>query len=150
MRKTLVASVALVIAAVSAAAYAQGGHHHHMRPYTAELWQLGLTPTEVSQIQQIYQSNRGVLKPQFTALHQARMAYVTAVPGTPAFQSAQAALAQAASNAATAAVNQDANLRAQIFGVLSVPQQTELETLISQHAANHHMHAAGESSWSGG
>lgn len=152
MRKTLVVAVTLIIAAVSAAAYAQGGHHHHMHPYAGELWQLGLTPQQVSEVQQIYQSNRGTLKSQFGALRQARMAYATATPGTAAFQSAQQALAQAAAGAATAAVNQDANLRTQIFGVLTQPQQTQLESLVAQHVSHmqSHMHAEGESSWSGG
>ncbi|MBD8871861.1 Spy/CpxP family protein refolding chaperone [Rhodanobacter sp. DHB23] len=137
MRKNLILGLALssALAIGSFAVAAQGapgpggpggwGHHggHHGM---MALHGLNLTDAQKASIKQIMKSSFAQNKGQFQALRQQKQAFEAMTPTDPGYQSAAAALAQAEGAATTARVQQMANVRAQIYNVLTPAQQSQL------------------------
>jgi periplasmic protein CpxP/Spy len=147
MRKLIfLPAVVLAAAMLSTAVSAQdqaagpGGHHgwhHHHRggAMMHELKELNLSDAQKASVKALFKTSHQQLKPQFQALMTQRQALNAATPGSPAFQTAAASLAQAASSAASARVQEEATLRTQIYGLLTDAQKSQLATLQAQHQA---------------
>jgi Spy/CpxP family protein refolding chaperone len=143
MRKLMLVPAAILAAGMlSTAVHAQGGdeqpgwHHHHRGGVLIhDLKALDLSDAQKASVKTLLQNARQQLKPQFEALRAQRQAFNAAVPGSPEFYNAGAALAQAASAAAGARVQQEAELRAQIYALLTDAQKQQLAALQAQHQA---------------
>ncbi len=146
MRKLLLVPAAILAAGMlSAAVFAQGpgegpggpGWHHHHRGGVLmhELKELNLSDSQKASVKTLFKNTHEQLKPQFQAVMSQRQAFNSAVPGSPEFNNAAAALAQAESAAASARVQQEAELRTQIYALLSDAQKQQLATLQAQHQA---------------
>ncbi|HWY23600.1 MAG TPA: Spy/CpxP family protein refolding chaperone [Nevskia sp.] len=146
MRKLMLVPAAILAAGMlSTAVHAQdqgpgdggpGWHHHHRGgAMMHELKALNLSDSQKASVKTLFKSSREQLKPQFQAMMAQRQAFNSAVPGSPEFNSAESALAQAASSAASARVQQEAALRTQIYALLSDAQKQQLATLQAQHQA---------------
>lgn len=145
MRKTFLVSATLAAAigcAPFTAATAQAdpgagwhGRHHDMATGGHLYDRLNLTDAQRDQIKQLTQQSFAQAKSQMQALRQARQAYESAVPGTSAYQPATNALAQAESDAAGTRVTRQANLRAQIYQVLTAAQRDQLAQIRQQRQA---------------
>lgn len=144
MRKTFLVP-AILAAAIGCAPFttatAQGApgagwHGHHGMSIGGQMYdKLNLTDAQRDQIKQLTQQSFAQAKSQMQALRQARQAYESAVPGTSAYQSATSALAQAESDAASTRVTRQANLRAQIYQVLTPTQRDQLAQIRQQRQA---------------
>ena len=142
MRKTFLVS-AILAAAIGCATFvpASGATGHgwrgdHGMAMGSHLYgKLNLTDAQRSQIKQLTEQSFAQAKPQMQALRQARQTWESAVPGTSAYQSATNALAQAESDAASTRVTQRANLRAQIYQVLTSAQRSQLAQKQEQRQA---------------
>lgn len=143
MRKNLIIGLALssALAIGSFAVAAQGapggwGHHggpgHHGM---MDMHKLNLTDAQKASIKQIMRSSFAQNKSQFQALRQQKQAFEAMTPTDPGYQAAAAALAQAEGTATTARVQQMANVRAQIYNVLTSAQQSQLATMKAQQQA---------------
>lgn len=141
MRKTSLLSAALVIAlGCTPLAFAQQtGHtwhgHHGMAMGSRMYDQLNLSDAQRTQIKQLTQQDFAQAKPQMQALRQARQAFEAATPGTSDYQTAASNLAEAEADAARTRTTNLANLRAQVYQVLTPAQRTQLASLRAQHKA---------------
>jgi Spy/CpxP family protein refolding chaperone len=124
--------------AVAPAAGPHGGpwHHHHGGP--GRLYsKLGLTTEQQASMKAIWTAS----KPEMQSMHETMRAnhlkLAQIKPDDPNYANVVAEVAQ--SNAALAAkrTSQMAELRAQMYAVLTQPQKTQLATLEAQMAANH-------------
>jgi P pilus assembly/Cpx signaling pathway, periplasmic inhibitor/zinc-resistance associated protein len=144
MRKNLILGLALssALAIGSFAVAAQGapghgggwdhyGGHHGMM----ELGKLNLSDAQKASIKQIMQSSFEQNKSQRQALRQQRQAFEAMNPTDPGYQAAAASLAQAEGAATTARVQQMANVRAQVYNVLTPAQQSQLASMKAQQQA---------------
>ncbi|GAB3789992.1 Spy/CpxP family protein refolding chaperone [Dyella agri] len=148
MRKNLILGLALssALAIGSFAVAAQGapgpggpggwGHHggHHGM---MDLHKLNLSDAQKASIKQIMKSSFGQNKSQFQAVRQQRQAFEAMNPSDSGYQAAAASLAQAEGAATTARVQQMANVRAQIYAVLTPAQQSQWATMKAQQQARH-------------
>lgn len=143
MRKNLILGLALssALAIGSFAVAAQGapdhggwGHHggHHGM---MALGKLNLSDAQKASIRQIMQSNFEQNKGQRQALRQQRQAFEAMNPTDPGYQAAAASLAQAEGAATTARVQQMANVRAQVYNVLTPAQQSQMASMKAQQQA---------------
>ncbi len=112
--------------------------------------ELKLTDAQKASIRGFFESGRGQFKAQFEELRKQRRALQSATPGSPEFQSAATALAQAESAAASARVQQRAALTTQIYGVLTSAQKAQWAKLRTERLAKmdawrakHHDHEHG-------
>lgn len=143
MRKPLLISLALgsVLALGSYAVAAQTGPHggwgHHGHHGMMAFHKLGLSDTQKANIKQIMQTNFAQTKTQFQALRQQRQAFAALTPTSPGYQAAATSLAQAEASAAQARVLRQANIRAQVYAVLTPAQQAQLATQKAQRQARH-------------
>lgn len=115
------------------------GHHgwkHHRGMMPRELHQLDLSDAQKQSIHAAFKSSRESMRPQFKGLMQQRRAFETAVPGTPEFNTAYGSYAQNAAAVAEARVKAEADLRTQVYSVLTDTQRAKLATLQAQH--EHH------------
>ena len=114
-----------------------GGWHHHgdHRGMMMDFHKLNLTDAQKASIKQIMKSSFGQNKGQFQALRQQREAFEAMNPTDAGYQSAAAALAKAEGAATTARVEQMANIRAQIYNVLTPAQQSQLAAQKAQEQA---------------
>lgn len=146
MRKNLFLGLALssALAVGSFAVAAQGAPgpggpggwgHHGGRHGMMDLHKLNLSDAQKASIKQIMKSSFGQNKSQFQALRQQRQAFEAMNPTDPGYQSAAASLAQAEGAATTARVQQMANVRAQIYAVLTPAQQSQLASMKAQQQA---------------
>jgi len=144
MRKNLILGLALssALAIGSFAVTAQGapgpgdwGHHGPSHHGMMDLHKLNLTDAQKASIKQIMKSSFAQNKSQFQALRQQRQAFEAMSPTDAGYQSAAASLAQAEGAATTARVQQMANVRAQIYNLLTPAQQSQLATLKAQQEA---------------
>lgn len=140
MRKTYLFAAILVSAlACTPLAFAQPGadghgwHGHHGMAMGGHTYaKLNLTDVQRDQIKQLRQQSFAQAKPQRQQLHQARQAYDTATPGTSAYQTAASNLGEAEADAARTRTANRANLRAQIYQVLTPTQRSQLADLRAQ------------------
>ena len=107
-----------------------GGHHGMM-----DFHKLNLSDAQKASIKQIMKSSFGQGKGQRQALRQQREAFEAMKPTDAGYQSAAAALAQAEGAATTARVQQMANVRAQVYNVLTPAQQSQLAAQKAQAQA---------------
>lgn len=141
MRKTYFLSAALVIAfGCAPLAFAQQADHawhgHHGMAMGDHMYdQLNLSDAQRTQIKQLTKQDFAQAKPQMQALRQARQAFEAAAPGTAGYQTAASNLAEAEADAARTRTTNRANLRAQIYQVLTPAQRTQLASLRAQQKA---------------
>jgi Spy/CpxP family protein refolding chaperone len=141
MRKTYLLSAALVTALGCAPlAFAQQSghawHDHHGMAMGGQMYgQLNLSDAQRTQIKQLTQQSFAQAKPQMQALRQARQAFESATPGTADYQTAAGNLAEAEADAARTRTANRANLRAQIYQVLTPAQRAQLASLRTEHKA---------------
>lgn len=139
MRKTYLLSAALVtVLGCAPLAFAQqaghAGHGHHGMAMGGHMYdQLNLSDAQRTQIKQLTQQNFAQAKPQMQALRQARDAFESAAPGTAGYQTAASNLAEAEADAARTRTTNRANLRAQVYQVLTPAQRTQLASLRAEH-----------------
>lgn len=142
MRKIILVA-AIFVAAIGCAMFVpaigaagQGRHGGHDMAMGGHMYaKLDLTDAQRSQIKQLTRQSFAQTKPQMQALRQAREAYESAVPGTAAYQTAASDLAQTEADAARTRATQRADLRAQIYQLLTPLQQNQLAQLQAQRAA---------------
>lgn len=141
MRKITLLS-AVLVAALGCTPFAfaqQSGHawhgHHGMAMGGHMYKQLNLSDTQRTQIKQMMQQGRAQAKPQMHALRQARQAFEAATPGTATYQTAASNMAEAEADAARTRATQRADLRAQIYQVLTPEQRSQLASLQAQRQA---------------
>ncbi|HKT41458.1 MAG TPA: Spy/CpxP family protein refolding chaperone [Rhodanobacteraceae bacterium] len=141
MRKIRLLSAAVVAAlACAPLAFAQqaapAGHWHHGVAMGGHMYdQLNLSDAQRTQIKQLTRQTFAQAKPQMQALRQARQAFESATPGTADYQTAASNLAEAEADAARTRTTSRANLRAQIYQLLTPAQRTQLASLRAQHKA---------------
>ena len=122
--------------AVAAQAGPHGGWGHHGGGHgMLALGKLNLSDTQKANIKQIMHSSFAQNKSQRQALHQQKQAFEAMSPTDPGYQAAAASLAQAEGAATTARVQQMANVRAQIYAVLTPAQQSQLASMKAQQQA---------------
>ncbi|MEO9080244.1 MAG: Spy/CpxP family protein refolding chaperone [Rhodanobacter sp.] len=127
-------SVAL---AAPAGGTGHGGSHHGWSGHRDHgqrmmLHKLNLSDAQKASVKQIISTSRTQNKAQRQALHQQRSAFESMTPNQVGYQSAATSLAQAEGQATQARVQQMANLRAQIYAVLTPQQQAQAATLKTQ------------------
>lgn len=122
-----------------AGATSQGEHHGHRGGHHGQMMlsKLNLTDAQRASIKQIYQTQRAQGRTQWTALRQQRQAFESMIPTQAGYQAAAASLAQASGQATQARVQQQANLRARIYAVLTPAQQMQLASLKQQRETRH-------------
>ena len=145
MRKLMLVPAAILAAGMlSTAVLAQppegqgaesAGWHHRGGVLMHDLKALNLSDSQKASVKALFKSSREQYRPQFQAFFTQRQAFAAATPGTAEFQSATASLAQAASSAASARVQQQAELRTQIYALLTDAQKQQWATLQAQHQA---------------
>ncbi|MBD8899853.1 Spy/CpxP family protein refolding chaperone [Rhodanobacter sp. DHG33] len=146
MRKNLILGLALssALAIGSFAVAAQGAPgpggpggwgHHGGRHGMMDFHKLNLTDAQKASIKQIMKSNFEQNKSQRQALRQQHEAFEAMSPTDAGYQAAAASLAQAEGAATTARVQQMANIRAQIYNVLTPAQQSQLAAQKAQAQA---------------
>jgi Spy/CpxP family protein refolding chaperone len=96
---------------------------------------LNLSDAQRTQIKQLTQKDFTQARPQMQALRQARQAFEAATPGTAAYQTAASNLAEAEADAARTRSTNQANLRAQIYQLLTPAQRTQLASLRAERQA---------------
>jgi protein CpxP len=140
MRKTILLGLtlasAIALSTFAVAAPAGGGHggwhgHGHGGQLMA-LKKLNLTDAQRASIKQIVKASFEQNKPQRTALRQQRAAFESMTPDQVGYTAAASRLAQAEGSATQARVQQQANIRAQIYAVLTAPQKAQLATIKTQ------------------
>jgi len=112
-----------------------GWHGHRGHGQMMMLHKLNLSDAQKASIKQIVSTNREQNKGQRQALRRQRAAFESMTPNQVGYQAAAASLAQAEGQAAQARVQQMANLRAQIYAVLTPAQQAQAATLKAQAQA---------------
>ncbi|MGH8157003.1 MAG: Spy/CpxP family protein refolding chaperone [Rhodanobacter sp.] len=136
----LASAIAIATIAVAAPAAAQqggwhghGGHGGHGQ--LMALNKLNLTDAQRASVKQIMQTSFAQNKTQRQALQQQRSAFESMTPDQVGYQAATTSLAQAEGAATQQRVQQRANVRAQIYAVLSTSQKAQLATLQAQQQA---------------
>ena len=123
----------LAIGSISAADFGNGGEWHgHQGGEMMVLHKLNLSDAQSASIKQIFGNSREQNKPARQALHQQRSAFEAMSPTSAGYQAAAASLAKAEGQATQERVMQMADLRAQIYRVLTPAQQAQLVTLKAQ------------------
>lgn len=112
-----------------------GWGHHGGRHGMMELHKLNLSDAQKASIKQIMKSSFERNKDQRQALRQQRDAFEAMKPTDPGYQAAATSLAQAEGAATTARVQQMANVRAQVYNVLTPAQQSQLASMKAQQQA---------------
>jgi Spy/CpxP family protein refolding chaperone len=99
------------------------------------LHKLNLSDAQKASVKRIMSTSRQQNKTQWQALRQQRDAFEAMTPNQVGYQAAAASLAQAEGQATQARVQQKANLRAQIYALLTPAQQAQAATLKAQAQA---------------
>jgi Spy/CpxP family protein refolding chaperone len=136
---TLASAVALSTFAIAApAGGAHGGWHGHGHGHGGQLMalnKLNLTDAQRASIKQIVKTSFAQNKTQRTTLRQQRSAFESMTPDQVGYTAAASSLAQAEGAATQQRVQQQANVRAQIYAVLTAPQKAQLATMKTQREA---------------
>ena len=118
------------------------GWHHHRGPWHL-LAKLGLSAAQKQQVKEIF----AVARPQMQSLHEQMHANMQKLrqtqPTDPNYSSIASQASQTHGSLAAQAMTQKAELRAQVFKVLTPAQQAQLATLESQMGAHRHGPNAG-------
>ncbi len=127
----------------NAAGPPQGMHHgHHERHGHGHgqmmmLGKLNLSDAQRASVKQILMSGREQSRTQWKALRQQRAAFDSMIPTQAGYQAAATQLAQASGQATQTRVRQQADVRAQIYAVLTPAQQMQLASLKQQRETRH-------------
>jgi protein CpxP len=105
------------------------GHHSHRHGQGMGFQKLNLTDAQRASIKQIMQSSFAQNKTQWQALRQQRSTFESMTPDQVGYQAAAASLAQAEAAATQVRVQQKANVRAQIYAVLTPTQKAQMATM---------------------
>ena len=138
MRKPLILGLALTSAlafgtvAVAAPMGHGGWHHGHGHHGMFAMQKLNLTDAQKASIKQIMKNSFASSKAQRQAVFQQRKAFESLTPDQAGYQAAAASLAQAEADATKARVEQRANVRAQIYAVLTSAQKMQLASMKAQ------------------
>ena len=143
MRKILplgfILACAITLTAVATAAPGhggpQGGWHGHRHGQFMPLRILDLTDAQRSSIRQIMKSSFAASKSQRQALSGQRRAFESMTPDQVGYSSAAASLAQAEGHATRVRVQQMADVRAQVYAVLTPTQKSELASMKARREA---------------
>jgi|GEM_PF-243862 len=112
------------------------GHHKHFRRgHDMELRKLNLSDEQHSSIKQIVKDSFSQNRTQWQALRQQRQAFESMTPDQVGYQAAADRLAQAEADATKLRVQQRANVRAQIYAVLTPQQKADMATQRSERQA---------------
>lgn len=131
MRKTLmlpalVAGLGLSFAALAADRHDRGDHHrHHRGPMMEELRQLDLSEDQRSAVRKLFEDQREQFRAERESLRALHQAWNATIPGTPAYRTAAAKLADAQAEAARTRVQRHAETRTQIYGLLTETQKAQ-------------------------
>lgn len=142
----LILSSALALTSVAMAAGPDGhqggreqgrsGHGHHRgHGHDMAFKKLDLTDAQRASIKQIVSNSRTQNKGQREALRQQREAFRSMTPDQVGYQAAAARLAQAEGSAMQVRVQQKANVRAQVYAVLTPAQKAKMATMRAEHQA---------------
>ncbi|GGY18755.1 hypothetical protein GCM10008098_08540 [Rhodanobacter panaciterrae] len=135
----LTSAMALTAIAVAAPAGQDAGmghgHHSHRHGQGMGFQKLNLTDAQRASIKQIMQSSFAQNKTQWQALRQQRSAFESMTPDQVGYQAAAASLAQAEAAATQVRVQQKANVRAQIYAVLTPTQKAQMATMKQEKQA---------------
>lgn len=134
----LILTSTLAFGAVAVAAPAGGSHHgHHSQRHGHDmgLRKLNLTDAQRASVKQIMHTSFAQNKTQWQALRQQRSAFESMTPDQVGYQAAAARLAQAEGDATKLRVQQKANVRAQIYAVLTPAQKAQMATMRAQKQA---------------
>lgn len=112
-----------------------GWHGHHGHSQMMMLHKLDLSDAQKASVKQIISTHRTQNKAPREALRKQRAAFESMTPNQVGYQAAAARLAQAEGQATQARVQQKANLRAQIYAVLTPEQRAQSATLKTQAQA---------------
>lgn len=128
---SLIASLALSGVAFAGKGPGPEGHgrgHGPGGPYMHELRDLDLTEAQRTQIKGFFKAGRDQNAAERDALHQLHRSYDLAVPGSAEFRTLTAKLADAEAAESRERVQKMAELRTQVYGVLTPDQRTKLAT----------------------
>ncbi|HEX7340186.1 MAG TPA: Spy/CpxP family protein refolding chaperone [Rhodanobacteraceae bacterium] len=106
------------------------GHHDRM-----PLRQLDLTKAQRTAIHQLYKRDAKASHADFVRMRQDHRALAAATPGTMAYSNATKALASSAAAAASARVERQATLWANVYQQLTPAQRTKLASIKAQRKA---------------
>jgi Spy/CpxP family protein refolding chaperone len=126
---SLIASLALTGVAVAGAGAGPDGHRHGPGPggpFMRELRDLDLSDAQKSQIRGFFGAVRDEARTSRDAMRELHRSYDQAVPGTPAFRTLTAQLADAEAAQARERVQKMADIRTQVYGVLTPDQRKQL------------------------
>lgn len=136
MRKSLFLGLALASAmTLGTAAFAAGqdggprGGHHGGHGFGMAMQKLNLTEAQKTSIHNLVKTSFSQNKPQRDALRQQRQAFEAMTPDQVGYQAAAAQLAQAEAAATQNRVQQQAQLKAQIYALLTPQQKAQWATL---------------------
>ncbi len=111
------------------------GRHSHGHGMGMGYKQLDLSDAQRASIKQIMQNSFAQNKTQGQALRQQRSAFESMTPDQVGYQAAAARLAQTEGDATRVRVQQKANVRAQIYAVLTPTQKARMATLRTEKQA---------------
>ena len=138
LASALAIGTTVVMAAPGAGGPGFSGHGWHGQRGHGQMMMLGklnLSDAQKASVKQIISTSRTQNKAQWQAVRQQREAFEAMTPNQAGYQAAAASLAQAEGQATQARVQQMANLRAQIYAVLTPAQQAQAATLEAQAQA---------------
>ncbi|MDB5971691.1 MAG: hypothetical protein JWQ90_4141 [Hydrocarboniphaga sp.] len=128
---SLIASLALSGVAFAGKGPGPEGHGHGPGPggpYLHELQDLNLSDAQRAQIKGFFDAGREQGKASREAMHDLHRSYDLAVPGSNEFRSLTAKLADAEAAEARERVQKFAEIRTQVYGVLTADQRSKLAT----------------------
>lgn len=126
-------TLAVAAPAPDGAGRGDGPHGHgHEHGQLMALRKLDLSGAQRASVRQIMQTQFASHKAARQALARQRMAFESMTPEQVGYQAAAASLAQAEGDATRARVQQQANVRAQVYAILTPAQKAQLATLQAQ------------------
>lgn len=135
----LSSAMALTTLAVAAPAGQADGMHQgrfsHRHGHDMGFKKLDLTDAQRASIRQIVRSSFAQNKTQWQALRQQRSAFESMTPDQVGYQAAAASLAQAEADATRVRVQQKANVRAQIYALLTPTQKAQWASIKQEKQA---------------
>ncbi|MDN5873645.1 MAG: Spy/CpxP family protein refolding chaperone [Sinobacteraceae bacterium] len=113
-----------------------GHHHRHHRawPFADALHEVDLSDTQKKTVRSYLKTSHETIREHMKGLHEERIAFLTAVPGTSAFDTAYKTYSSHAASAAQWRIQQIATLHTQIFNLLTGSQQAELKKELKEEA----------------
>lgn len=137
MRRTIMTAALISGFALSTTAVADPGPRGPgpgRSPFMHELKELDLSADQKSQIKALFETQREQHRalPESDGLHELRRSFDRATPGSPEYNSLAAQLADREATQAREQVQQMAEMRTQVYGLLTVAQRKQLATNLAQ------------------